>query len=116
LPAWAGTTIRRDTEGGGTETAGGRKAAEAGMEKADLREGRMMDDDALKAAFQSHTEGKTHFTRRMVIAMAKMFDATPRQIVIRCELLGLCKAGSWDWFVANGGFTSTHFKQFNADL
>lgn len=65
----------------------------------------LMDTDSLTSAFKSHTEGNERFTRRMAIGLANMDDTTPRQLVLRCERLGLLKRGSWDWFVANGGIT-----------
>lgn len=64
-----------------------------------------MDMDALSAAFQAHTAGQSNFTRRMAIALAHMDGTTPRQLVIRCERLGLLKQGSWDWFAHYGGIT-----------
>ncbi len=70
-----------------------------------------MDDAALIAAFRAHTDGQTNFTRRMVIHLALMADETPRQIVLRCERLGLCRDGTWDWFVSNGGITKQHIAE-----
>jgi len=66
----------------------------------------LMDMDALTAAFKSHTEGKDRFTRRMAIILAHMDGTQPKQLVLRCERLGLLKPGSWDWFKANGGITA----------
>lgn len=70
----------------------------------------MMDDVMLRAAFASHTaeteRGKPNFfTRRMAILLAHMADTTPREIVRRCERLGLLRPGAWQWFVENGGIT-----------
>jgi hypothetical protein len=70
----------------------------------------LLDMDTLTAAFKSHTEGSTKFTRRMAIALATMDGTTPRQLVTRCERLGLLRSGSWDWFVENGGITSEHIR------
>jgi hypothetical protein len=77
-----------------------------------------MDDETLKAAFAAHKvhapigeHGRPMFTRRMVINLAHMADCTPRQMVKRCERMGLCKRGSWEWFQENGGFTKEHFEQ-----
>jgi hypothetical protein len=72
-----------------------------------------MDMDALTSAFRSHTEGSDKFTRRMAIALAAMDGTTPRQLVLRCERLGLLKEGSWDWFVENGGITQDHVEEAN---
>lgn len=73
------------------------------------------DNDALESAFRAHTEGQTHFTRRMAIAIADMFGETPRQTVLRLERRGLLKRGSWDWFVMNGGITKEHLSDARAD-
>lgn len=77
-----------------------------------------MDDETLKVAVAAHKEhapvsetGRPMFTRRMVINLAHMAACTPRQMVKRCERLGLCKPGSWDWFQANGGFQKWHFEE-----
>ncbi|QPC43987.1 hypothetical protein HW532_15590 [Kaustia mangrovi] len=75
-----------------------------------------MDDSTLTTAFHAHTEGQTKFTRRMVIAIALMANETPRRIVRRCERLGLCKRGSWEWFVDNGGITKAQIAEVRADL
>ena len=73
-----------------------------------------MDDTALAAAFNAHTAGLIEFTRRMVIALADMDGTTPRQLVRRCEQLGLCKPWSWEWFEDNGGITDEHIAQARA--
>ena len=78
-----------------------------------------MDNDLLKIAFTAHMQeaprntaaGKKIFTRRIVIALADMFDLPVKTLVLRCENLGLCKRGSWDWFQYNGGFTKEHFEE-----
>jgi len=74
------------------------------------------DDATLTEAFRAHTAGQSNFTRRMVIAMAMMFDVTPKEIVLRCERLGLCKPDSWNWFVANGGITQDHIAEVRQSL
>lgn len=71
----------------------------------------LMDMDELTAAFRSHVEGQEKFTRRMAIHLARMDGTTPRQIVLRCERLGLLKPGAWDWFAANGGITREHMDE-----
>ncbi|QPF81710.1 hypothetical protein IC762_12500 [Bradyrhizobium genosp. L] len=70
-----------------------------------------MDMDALTAAFRSHVEGSSTFTRRMAIALADMDGTSPGQLVRRCERLGLLREGSWDWFVENGGITKEHIDE-----
>jgi hypothetical protein len=71
----------------------------------------LMDMDALTAAFRAHKEGQTKFTRRMAIVLADMDGTTPKQLVRRCERLGLLREGSWDWFAANGGITADHIEE-----
>lgn len=65
----------------------------------------VMDMDALTAAFKAHTAGSEKFTRRMAIHIAAMDGTTPRQLIERCERLGLLKPGAWEWFRENGGIT-----------
>lgn len=76
----------------------------------------LMDMDVLTAAFNSHKAGQTKFTRRMAIALAAMDGTTPKQLVLRCERLGLLKEGSWDWFAANGGITHDHIDQVRTEM
>lgn len=71
----------------------------------------LMDMDALTAAFKSHTEGHDKFTRRMAIVLAGMDGTTPKQLIQRCERLGLLKPGSWEWFKDNGGITAEQVDQ-----
>ena len=71
----------------------------------------LMDMDTLTAAFNAHIQGQTKFTRRMAINLAHMDGTTPKQLVLRCERLGLLKHGSWDWFAANGGITQNHIRE-----
>ena len=65
----------------------------------------MIDDDLLREMFAAQKQGQSKFTRRMVITIAHMLDATPRGVALRCEDLGLVRGGSWDWFQSNGGIT-----------
>lgn len=74
-----------------------------------------MNDTDLEAAFLAHKEGQSVFSRRMAITLADFFDMPVRTIVLRLELIGCLKQGSWDWFVANGGFTQKHFDDARAD-
>jgi len=71
----------------------------------------VMDMDALAVAFRSHTEGRDRFTRRMAIVLSDMDGSTPKQLILRCERLGLLRCGSWDWFAANGGITKEHIQE-----
>ncbi len=75
----------------------------------------IMDMDALTAAFNAHKQGQTKFTRRMAINLARMDGTTPKQLVLRCERLGLLKSGSWDWFVVNGGITKNQIDEVLGD-
>lgn len=75
-----------------------------------------MDMDTLSAAFAVHTTGQTSFTRRMAITLADMDGTTPRQLVLRCERLGLLKPGSWDWFAHHGGITAAQIEEVRASL
>ena len=71
----------------------------------------LMDMDTLTAAFNAHKQGQTKFTRRMAINLAHMDGTTPKQLVLRCERLGLLKHGSWDWFAENGGITQDQIRE-----
>lgn len=75
----------------------------------------LMDMDALTAAFNAHKEGNTKFTRRMAINIADMDGTTPKQLILRCERLGLLKRGSWDWFRHYGGITREQIDEVRAD-
>lgn len=70
----------------------------------------MMDED-LRAAFAAHTEGQPKFTRRMAIHIAHMADATPKQVVLRLERIGVLKQGAWRWFERNGGITRAQIRE-----
>lgn len=75
----------------------------------------LMDMDTLTAAFHAHKEGSTKFTRRMAINIADMDGTTPKQLILRCERLGLLKRGSWDWFAHNGGITRDNIEEVRSD-
>lgn len=71
-----------------------------------------MDDELLRIAFETHKasaplseSGRPMLTRRIVIVLADMADASPKAMVARLERLGLAPAGAWDWFRMNGGIT-----------
>lgn len=74
-----------------------------------------VDRAALSAAFEAHTAGQTHFTRRMVITIADMFGMTPRQVVRHFEATGLLRSGSWHWFRENGGINAEHVRQVRSE-
>ena len=74
-----------------------------------------MDRADLKAAYTAHVVGQGKFTRRHVINLADWFGVTPRRLVLECERQGLCRRGSWDWFVKNGGITRQHIAEVRAD-
>lgn len=69
----------------------------------------------LTAAFEAHKVAAGKLTRRMVINLADMDGTTPRELVRRCERLGLAKEGSWDWFVTNGGITPAQIDEVRTD-
>ena len=70
-----------------------------------------LDMDTLSAAFAAHTAGSDKFTRRMAVILADMDGTTPRQLVLRCERLGLLRCGSWEWFRENGGINADHVRE-----
>lgn len=74
-----------------------------------------MDDDAIEAAFRAHTEGQTHFTRRMAITIADMAGMRPMSMVWRLEKMGLLRRGSWCWFRDNGGITAAQVQLVRAE-
>lgn len=75
-----------------------------------------MTGSVLESAFRAHAEGQTKFTRRMVIAIALLVGETPRRVVLQLERLRLLKAGSWDWFVTNGGITRAQIAEVRASI
>lgn len=77
-----------------------------------------MDNRDLLVAIESHMEtaprsdeGRPLFTRRIAITLADMADTPVKDLVLRCERLGYCPNGTWDWFTSNGGITRDHIKQ-----
>lgn len=76
----------------------------------------MMDDATLAIAFQAHRDGASCFSRRMAIVLARMDGSKPRQLVQRCERLGLVKPGAWQWFLDNGGISADQERQVLAEL
>ena len=61
--------------------------------------------------FRDVTQGASHLTRRHVILLAHAFGVSREAMVRRLEELDLTKAGTWDWFRANGGITNDQVKQ-----
>lgn len=74
-----------------------------------------MDPDTLRLAFTAHSVGSKMFTRRMAINLADLDDSTPKELVLRCERLGLLKPGTWSWFVRNGGISKEQIAQVRRD-
>lgn len=66
--------------------------------------------------FQDLTAGASRLTRRHVILLAHVFGVSREAMVRRLEELGLTKAGTWDWFQANGRITDEHARQVLGDL
>jgi len=71
---------------------------------------------AVKQKFQEVTAGSDRLTRRHVIVLSHFFGVSREAMVRRLEELGLTKAGTWDWFQANGGITDEQVKQVLGDL
>ena len=66
--------------------------------------------------FQEVTAGSDRLTRRHVIVLAHFFGVSREAMVRRLEELGSVKAGTWDWFEANGGITDEQARQVLGDL
>jgi Zn-dependent peptidase ImmA (M78 family) len=66
---------------------------------------------AVMAMFKEITAGATQLTRRHIILLAHAFGVSREALVRRLEELGLTKAGTWDWFVHNGGITDQQARQ-----
>lgn len=62
------------------------------------------------------TAGSSHLTRRHVIILAHTFGVSREAIVRRLEELQQTKAGTWEWFQANGGITGEQVRQVLGDL
>ena len=65
----------------------------------------------VRVRFEDVTAGASRFTRRHVILLAHAFGVSREAIVRRLEELRLVKAGTWDWFAANGGITDEQARQ-----
>ena len=66
--------------------------------------------------FREITAGSSRLTRRHVILLAHAFGVSREAMVRRLEELRLTKAGTWDWFQANGGITAEQARQVLGDL
>jgi len=64
-----------------------------------------LDERALREAFAAATDGAVVLSRRTVILLADMFGLDPLGMVHVLERKGLARAGSIDWFRANGGIS-----------
>jgi len=66
---------------------------------------------AVRQRFAEITSGQSHLTRRHIILLAHAFSVSREAMVRRLEELELAKAGTWDWFVANGGITDEQARE-----
>jgi Zn-dependent peptidase ImmA (M78 family) len=76
----------------------------------------LMPARAVTEKFREITAGAARLTRRHVITLAHTFGASREAAVRRLEELGITKAGTWDWFQANGGITDEQARQVLGDL
>ena len=66
--------------------------------------------------FREVTAGASRLTRRHVILLAHAFGVSHEALVRRLEELDLVKAGTWDWFRADGGITDDQARQVLGDF
>jgi Zn-dependent peptidase ImmA (M78 family)/transcriptional regulator with XRE-family HTH domain len=66
--------------------------------------------------FQEVTAGSDRVTRRHIIVLAHFFGVSREAIVRRLEELDLVKAGTWDWFEANGSITDEQARLVLGDV
>ena len=66
--------------------------------------------------FREVTAGASKLTRRHIIVLAHFFGVSREALVRRLEELELTKAGTWDWFVDNGGIPEDQVRQVLGDL
>lgn len=71
---------------------------------------------AVKQLFTETTAGQSHLTRRHIIIMAHAAGVSREAMVRRLEELDLVRAGTWDWFEANGGITDVQVKEVLGDM
>ncbi|MEX2048511.1 MAG: XRE family transcriptional regulator [Gemmatimonadota bacterium] len=70
---------------------------------------------AVMQKFADITAGADKLSRKHIIVLANYFAVSREAIVRRLEELELTKAGTWDWFVANGGITDDQARQVLGD-
>lgn len=70
---------------------------------------------AVMQKFADITAGADKLSRKHVIVLSNYFAVSREAIVRRLEELKLTKAGTWDWFVANGGITDDQARQVLGD-
>ena len=66
---------------------------------------------AVRQRFAEITAGQSHLTRRHIILLAHAFSVSREAMARRLEELELAKAGTWDWFVANGNITDEQARE-----
>ena len=71
---------------------------------------------AVRQRFAEITAGQSHLTRRHIILLAHTFGVAREAMVRRLEELRLAKAGTWDWFQANGGITNDDVRNVLGDI
>jgi len=71
---------------------------------------------AVMQKFQEVTAGSDRLTRRHIIILSHFFGVSREAMTRRLEELSLTKAGTWDWFQANGNITDEHVRQVLGDL
>ncbi len=71
---------------------------------------------AVHVKFQELTAGASKLTRRHIILLAHIFSVSREAMVRRLEELGLAKAGTWDWFVQQGGITDAQVLEVLGNL
>ncbi len=70
---------------------------------------------AVMQKFADVTAGANKLTRKHIIVLANYFSVSREAMVRRLEELDLTKAGTWDWFEANGGITDDQAQQVLGD-
>ena len=76
----------------------------------------LMPARVLKQHFSEITAGQSHLTRRHIIMLSDIFGVSRETLARRLEELNLAKAGTWDWFVSNGGITDEQARQIIREL
>lgn len=78
--------------------------------------GFLMPARGVTEKFRDITAGAERLTRRHIIILAHTFGTSREAAVRRLEELKLTKAGTWDWFQANGKITDEQVRQVLGDL